>query len=316
MPVKWPAGVSGARTSATLRVGAVERTGGDAVVILKSDNPIMGVGHYENFPVASLLCPAGLRPPIRAIYHFARTADDIADEGDASAAQRLASLAQYREALHADFPGAAAAPWPQVFGPLHEQIRRHRLPVQLLDDLLDAFVQDVGNPVYRNRSELRDYCRRSAHPIGRLLLHLHGVQDQRSLHQSDSICAALQLINFWQDLHIDLPRGRCYLPVDDVSRHGLVFSDAAQWRDSAATRRLIAELLAWATGLMHDGAPLVFALPGRVGWELRLVVQGGLRIADKIVAMDHGTLAARPRLTASDLPLLLWRATTMRRRPG
>jgi squalene synthase HpnC len=274
----------------------------------------MGVGHYENFPVASLLCPADLRPPIRAIYHFARTADDIADEGDARASERLASLVRYREALHAEFPSAAAAAWPQVFGPLKEQIRRHRLPVQLLDDLLDAFVQDVGNPVYRNRSELRDYCRRSAHPIGRLLLHLHGVGDPRSLHRSDSICAALQLINFWQDLHIDLPRGRCYLPVDDVARHGLVFGDAAGWRDNVATRLLVAELLDWSVDLMQDGAPLVFALPGRVGWELRLVVQGGLRIAEKIAAMGHATLAARPRLTASDLPRLLWRATTMRQR--
>jgi squalene synthase HpnC len=266
--------------------------------------------------VASLLCPPGLRPPIRAIYHFARTADDMADEGDAGADERLASLARYREALHADFPSAAAESWPQVFGPLHEQIRRHRLPVALLDDLLDAFVQDVTNPVYRDRSELRDYCRRSAHPIGRLLLHLHGVTDQRSLHQSDAICAALQLINFWQDLQTDLPRGRCYLPVEDVTRHGLVFGEAPAWRDNASTRLLVAELLRWSVGLMQEGAPLVFAMPGRVGWELRLVVQGGLRIAEKITAMDHGTLAARPRLTASDMPSLLWRAATMRQRIG
>jgi squalene synthase HpnC len=272
--------------------------------------------HYENFPVASLLCPAPLRAPIKAIYCFARTADDIADEGHASPAQRFAELTRYREALHAAAAGQASSPdaWPQVFEALAAQIARHQLPLKLLEDLLDAFVIDVGNPVYANRAELLGYCACSAHPIGRLLLHLYGVADATALQRSDSICAALQLINFWQDLSVDLPRGRFYVPVDDAAAHGLRLRDLAMTADNAASRKLVADLVAWAVGLMKEGAPLALSLPGRIGWELRFVVQGGLRIAEKIAALDHATIVKRPRLTAFDAPLLLWRAVTMRSR--
>jgi len=269
------------------------------------------VDHYENFPVASVLCPPALRPAVVAIYHFARTADDIADEGDAPAAQRLADLAAYREALMALYAGRAAGPrWPQVFSALGAAVSRYALPAAPLHDLLDAFTQDVGNPPYGDRAALLDYCRRSANPIGRLLLHLYGVNDAVSLRQSDAICTALQLINFWQDLSVDLPRGRVYVPHDALTAHGLQLLDLTA-TDSAATQALVQDLCTWAQTLMHTGAPLATRLPGRAGWELRLVVQGGLRILERIGAMHHATLHARPKLTAFDAPRLLWRALRM-----
>jgi len=273
----------------------------------------VSVEHYENFPVASVLCPPALRPPITAIYHFARTADDIADEGDASAEVRLADLAEYRQQLLAVAAGATpAARWRRVFGPLQQQIVQHALPLPLLTDLLDAFAQDTRNPPYPDRDSLLHYCRRSADPIGRLLLHLYGIDDAQALRRSDAICSALQLINFWQDLSVDGPRGRHYVPAQDRERHGVPQADLAVCHDTPAARALVRELCGWARGLMLEGAPLVHQVPGRAGWELRLVVQGGLRILEKIAAMDHATLARRPTVGALDAPLLLWRALTMR----
>jgi squalene synthase HpnC len=193
-------------------------------------------------------------------------------------------------------------------------MRSFSLPGAPLHDLLDAFSQDTRNPLYADRAQLLDYCRRSANPIGRLLLHLYAVSDAVSLQQSDDICTALQLINFWQDLSVDLPRGRVYVPLADLYAQGLELAALQAGRpaaDTAAARRLVAELCAWAGGLMQQGAPLALRLPGRAGWELRLVVQGGLRILEKIAAMDHATLQARPKLGAADLPLLLWRAWRM-----
>lgn len=279
----------------------------------------MSVEHYENFPVASWLCPPGLRPPIQAIYWFARSADDIADEGDASAAERHARLADYRAALHRAADGDIAGPWAAVFGPLHAAIERHRLPLVPLDDLLSAFIQDVDNPAYPDRAALLDYCRRSADPVGRLLLHLYGIDDAQARRESDAVCSALQLINFWQDLRVDVPRGRHYVPVADAARHGLTHAalaaEAARGEASDATRALVQSLCAWARELMQAGAPLVHRIPGRAGWELRLVVQGGLRILDRIAAQRHDTLARRPTVGAADAPRLLWRALTMTPRP-
>jgi hydroxysqualene synthase len=278
------------------------------------ENRPVGVDHYENFPVASVLCPPAMRPAVVAIYHFARTADDIADEGDAEAAQRLADLAAYRADLAAVLAGQPPGPrWPQVFGPLAASIGAFALPGAPLHDLLDAFAQDTRNPLYADRAELLDYCRRSANPIGRLLLHLYGVGDPLALQRSDAVCTALQLINFWQDLSVDLPRRRVYLPMSDLRAHGLDATSLGPGPvpDSAATRSLVAGLCRWARDLMHQGAPLALQLPGRAGWELRLVVQGGLRILEKIDAMDHATLQQRPRLRATDLPPLLWRAWRM-----
>ena len=271
------------------------------------------VTHYENFPVASWLCPPRLRPAIAAIYTFARTADDIADEGDALAAQRLGDLAAFRADLHAAARGQPASDrWPGVFGPLAPVIAQFQLPVPLLDDLLSAFEQDVAKTRdgagYADRNELLDYCRRSANPVGRLLLHLYGVDDAPSLVQSDAICSALQLINFWQDLGVDIPRGRYYLPRDRCAAFGV---DPVGLVQTPQATGLIEENVEWATRLMLEGAPLVKKVPGRAGWELRLVVQGGLRILDKIRALEYATLRTRPKLSARDAPLMLWRALWM-----
>ncbi len=271
----------------------------------------MSVDHYENFPVASLLCPPALRPAVVAIYHFARTADDLADEGAATTAQRRQDLQDYRADLEAVVAGQAPSPrWARVFAPLAHEMRR--LQPTLLHDLLDAFEQDLAPPRYRDRAHLLDYCRRSANPVGRLLLGLYGVDDADSLRRSDAICSALQLINFWQDFSRDGPNGRLYVPQPDLDRHGLSADDVLACRDSPAARALIRDLCGWARTLMQDGAPLALTLRGRAGWELRLVVQGGLLILDKIAAGDHDSLRRRPAVTAWDLPRLLWRALTMR----
>lgn len=278
--------------------------------------PGVSVEHYENFPVASWLCPPSLRAPIVAIYGFARTADDLADEGDAPAGQRLADLAAFRADLASiESRLSASQRWSHVFVPLSDAIDRNNLPVRLLHDLLSAFEQDVVKTRYTDRAELLDYCRRSANPVGRLLLHLYGVDDSKSLAQSDAICSALQLINFWQDLSIDTPRGRLYLPQTDIDTHGVSQQQLLEGQDSAAVRKLVADVTLWARALMVQGAPLVHRVPGRGGWELRLVVQGGLRIIDKIERMDHATLRQRPRIGKMDAPLLLWRATRMRPPP-
>jgi len=275
----------------------------------------VGVDHYENFPVASWLCPPQLRPPIVAIYRFARTADDIADEGDAASEARLADLAAFRADFLAVADGRTPSPrWPEVFGPLAVQLPLHRLPVTLLADLLDAFSQDAAQTRYADRSELLDYCRRSANPIGRLLLHLYGIDDPGALARSDDICSALQLVNFWQDLGVDAARGRLYVPRVDASRHGVEVDELLALRDSDRVRALVADLVAWARELMLAGAPLVDAVGGRAGWELRFVVQGGLRVLEKIDRLGGATLTARPTIGAADAPLLAWRALTMRRR--
>jgi squalene synthase HpnC len=274
----------------------------------------VSIEHYENFPVASWLCPPPLRPAIAAIYHFARQADDLADEGDATPQQRRDDLQAYRDDLRRIEAGAVPSPrWAgPVFVPLAAALRQHCLPVALLHDLLDAFEQDLRQSRYTDRAELLDYCRRSANPVGRLLLHLYGIADATALRRADAICSALQLINFWQDFSRDLPAGRVYAPATELARHGLQAADLLAGRDGASARALIADLCGWAEALMHEGAPLVHQIPGRAGWELRLVVQGGLRILEKIKAMHYASLLQRPALTALDAPLLLWRALVMR----
>lgn len=275
-------------------------------------SPHHGVDHYENFPVASLLCPPRLRPAVRAIYGFARTADDLADEGDAPAAERLADLAQYRSDLLACAQGQpGSGRWPQVFAALAVALRDYKLPLPLLADLLSAFEQDVVQHHYDSRAQLLDYCRRSANPVGRLLLHLYGVDDPLSLGRSDAICTALQLINFWQDLSEDLPRGRLYLPADLLAEHGLRPADLREPQDSASVAVLLQAAIDWARGLMRQGAPLVRRVPGRAGWELRLVVQGGLRIAERVEALGPAVLQQRLQLGPTDVALMVWRSLRM-----
>lgn len=197
----------------------------------------MPVDHYENFPVASLLLPRRLRRPVEAIYHFARAADDLADEGDASDEVRLRGLAGYREELDAIERGEPPAG--QDFAELATIIREWHLPVQLLRDLLDAFAQDVVKKRYADYPELLDYCRRSANPVGRLLLHLVGQDNEANLHRSDCICSALQLVNFWQDIAIDWQKQRIYLPLGDLERFGIAESDIAGGRWSEAWAALL-----------------------------------------------------------------------------
>ncbi len=293
------------------------------------------IQHYENFPVASVLCPPRLRPPIAAIYHFARTADDIADEGYCSSADRLQALADYRAQLHIISQATTAntsqpvldARWSNVFTHLQSAIAQHQLPVPLLEDLLDAFVQDIektrdfterngcssGNaePSYATDAELHAYCSRSANPIGRLLLHLYGVSEPAALAQSDAICTALQLINFWQDPSVDIPRGRHYFTTEMQQRASVSMADLCAQRVNAETTRMVRQCVDAARARMLQGAPLVHRLPGRAGWELRLVVQGGLRILDKIEALGFATLRERPTLHALDFGLMLWRALWM-----
>lgn len=272
--------------------------------------------HYENFPVASWLCPPRLRPAIAAIYWFARTADDIADEGDATPATRLEQLAAFRRDLTAitdELP--ASGQWPKVFGPLHRVLHDYQLPTQLLNSLLDAFEQDVRFTAerrrYQNDAELVDYCTRSANPVGRLLLHLYDIHDDASLAQSDQICTALQLINFWQDLSVDVPRERWYPSVQAMQRHGVTDADLQTGSASLLAAKLVANYVVSARAMMLAGAPLACRIPGRAGWELRFVVQGGLRILDKIEDLNFATWRVRPKLKPLDFPLILWRAWRM-----
>jgi hydroxysqualene synthase len=282
---------------------------------------VHGVDHYENFPVASWLTPARLRPAIVAIYWFARTADDVADEGDATAAERLADLAAFRaDLLICATSDTASLRWPSVFAPLRQAIVQHALPVPLLDALLQAFEQDVRYTAagrwYDNNSELLDYCNRSANPVGRLLLHLYGVKGEKELAASDAICSALQLINFWQDLSKDIPRGRYYLPLNAIAAHQVMPNELLQRRDTADTMNLIAACADFARAAMQKGFNLPAAVRQQVkgfsGWrlsmELRCVIHGGLRILDKIHAMNYRTLGARPKISAWDGVVILWRA--------
>ena len=271
-----------------------------------------GVSHYENFPVASVLCPPRLQPAIKAIYAFARTADDIADEGDSLPQSRLNDLAAYRADLMAAVGGRAFSPrWAGVFDRLGPVIAQFALPVHLLTDLLSAFEQDAVKQRYASGAELLDYCRRSANPVGRLLLHLYGVTDAQSLEESDHICTALQLINFWQDLGLDIARGRIYLPADAWEQYGVDEAQLLALRHNPKTINLIASHARQARVMMLKGSQLVKKLPGRGGWELRLVVQGGLRILDKIEALDFDTLRRRPRLGGWDVAVMGWRALWM-----
>lgn len=275
------------------------------------------VGHYENFPVATWLCPAPLRPAVAAIYRFARLADDLADEGEHTASERLAELGAYRTELDAALQGHHTARWPQVFGPLAQAVQHHALDPALLHALLSAFEQDVRHTDsghrYADLPELLDYCARSANPIGRLLLQLWSVRHDEALERSDRICSALQLINFWQDLSRDLPHGRVYLPANVLRRHGATVDDFLPGATSRDRERnaVVAELCAHARGLMQMGAPLVHEVGGRAGWELRLVVQGGLRVLEGIAAIEHRSWERRVTVEKADLPLLLWRSLWM-----
>jgi squalene synthase HpnC len=266
----------------------------------------MGVGHYENFPVASIILPARLREPVTWIYRFAREADDIADEGDSSPQERLAALAERNTDL--DRIERGEAPRLGLYQGVAATIRAHRLPIQLFRDLLDAFTQDVTTTRYATFADVMDYCRRSANPVGRLLLHLEDELAPRSLEFSDHICSSLQLINFLQDIAIDYRKNRIYLPQDDMKRHGIDEARIASGDVSGPWHEFIHTQITRARDMLLAGAPLGRVLKGRFGLELRLIVSGGERILDKLAGIDGDVFRHRPVLRAPDWPLMLMRA--------
>jgi phytoene synthase len=264
------------------------------------------VGHYENFPVASLLLPKRLRSPIEVIYRFARSADDIADEGEAADDVRLRRLTVYRSEL--DRVARGAVPAQPLFADVARIVREHELPLSLFKDLLDAFAQDVTQKRYRDFAELAEYCRRSANPVGRLLLHLFQRTTERDLAQSDAVCTALQLINFWQDVPVDYAKGRIYLPQDEMAAHGVDEAHIAERRCDAAWASLMRFQAARAREMILRGVPLARSLPGRIGLEIRATIQGGLRILEKIERVDYDVFRRRPVLKSVDWPVVLLRA--------
>jgi phytoene synthase len=267
----------------------------------------VAVGHYENFPVASLLLPAPLREPIGVIYRFARSADDFADEGTDAPDIRLARLNNYRAQLvRIERSQPPAEP---LFRDLQKIIQDHALPLQPFRDLLDAFSQDVTKKRYANFAEVMDYCRRSANPVGRLLLHLFKRTTDSQLRQADAVCSALQLINFWQDVEIDYRRdNRVYLPQDEMARHGVTERHLAEKTCDLAWCNLMQFQVARSRQMMLSGQPLGRSLPGRVGLEIRATMQGGLRILEKIEQANYDLFRRRPVLKAFDWPLLLLKA--------
>ena len=273
----------------------------------------MAVDHYENFPVASILLPARLRPAVEIIYAFARSADDLADEGDASAEERLAALAAYEDGL--DQIAAARTPDTALFRALATVIADYQLPLQPFRDLLSAFKQDVVTTRYADFNLLLNYCRRSANPVGTLMLHLYGAANAENLRDSDAVCSALQLINFWQDVAIDIRKARVYLPLEDMQEFQVGEDHIADQRIDQAWRNLMQFEISRARSMLISGAPLALRLPGRIGWELRLVVQGGLRILECIEAADYDVFRHRPKLGKSDWVRLIWRALRMQAVP-
>jgi squalene synthase HpnC len=269
----------------------------------------MAVDHYENFPVASFLLPRRLAPAVEAIYAFARSADDLADEGEATPDERLAALARYERELDGIARGEPSQD--PMFVRLATVVEDFRLPLQPMRDLLSAFRQDVITTRYPDYPALLDYCRRSADPVGRLMLALYGADHGDNLRDSDAICTALQLINFWQDVAIDLAKGRIYLPLEDLERHGVSEAALLAGVQDGNWRCLMRFEVERARALMLSGAPLALRLPGRIGWELRMVVQGGLRILEAIERADYDVFQRRPVLKAPDWALVGWRALRM-----
>ncbi len=254
--------------------------------------------HYENFPVASVLLPRHLRKPIAAIYAFARQADDVADEGHANIQTRLNALNHYNEMLENLLTGPQ--PDDAVFIALKDTIVRYQLPVSLFRDLLSAFSQDVVKKRYNNFSEVLDYCKRSANPVGRLLLHLTKQATPKHCAQSDAICTALQLINFLQDTTVDYNVGRIYLPQEELHEFCVSEEDIATGRFSEAWQRLITFQIIRIRAMMLSGAPLATSLPGRLGWEIRATVLGGLQVLNKLEHCNQHSFLSRERLMTSD----------------
>ncbi len=266
----------------------------------------MSIDHYENFPVASFLLPAHLRNPIAVIYHFARAADDIADEGNCSDNERLQQLNALKEGLKRlqnkapEEPENKAQEEAPLLLALGKVIAAHQLPIGLFEALLEAFSQDIVQKRYATFADLLNYCTRSANPIGRLVLHLVKRTNDEQLYYSDCICSALQLINFWQDVGVDLEKNRLYLPEEDLARFDVTERAIFAKETSQNWQALMAFETARARDLMRQGLPLVHQLQGRIGIEIRFTILGGLTILDKIDAVKGDVFNHRPQLTKWD----------------
>jgi hydroxysqualene synthase len=277
--------------------------------------------HYENFPVASRLLPAAMRPHIAAIYAFARTADDYADEPGIATAERLRLLDAWGRQLAAVAGSTAgresatgihdSRPDP-VFLALGQTIRDRRLPVKLFEDLLSAFRQDVTTTRYDTWADVLDYCRRSADPVGRLVLRVAGYDDPRLDEQSDAVCTALQLANFWQDLGRDWAIGRLYVPAEDRIPAGAREEDLAAGKMTPEWRSVMRVMVRRTRALFAAGRGVCDGVEGRLRWELRLTWLGGSRILDKLERDDWDVLNRRPSIGKRDIPgmirgAVLWR---------
>ena len=266
----------------------------------------MAVDHYENFPVASVLLPARLRRPVALIYRFAREADDFADEGDAPPEVRLHQLRSFD--LELDRIEAGEPPHTPWFNDLAGAIREYGLPLGAFRDLLSAFSQDVTKSRYANYAEVLDYCTRSANPVGRLLLVLYRSSAPPQLVWSDAICSSLQLINFLQDVAIDWRKDRVYLPQDEMLRFDLAEDQIARGDAGGRWKEFMAFQIDRARSLLFSGAPLGQVLKGRVGLEMRLIIEGGARILEKIEHVQGDVFRHRPVLRPLDWPVMVARA--------
>jgi hydroxysqualene synthase len=268
--------------------------------------------HYENFPVASYLLPSSMRPHIAAIYAFARTADDFADEPGMADADRLRQLDDWSTRLeraeHTDSPKPPGDVRDEIFIALAHTIRQCRLPTSLFHDLLSAFRQDVVQKRYSTWDDVLDYCRRSANPVGRLVLRVAGHESATLDARSDDVCTALQLANFWQDLERDWQIGRLYVPEQDRAQAGARLEDLAEPRMSAEWRRVMAEMVRRTRVLFASGRAVCDGIEGRLRWELRLTWLGGSRILDRLEQSGYDVFNHRPKLGLGDAPGLLWRA--------
>ena len=295
----------------------------------------LAAAHYENFPVVSHLLPPPMRPHVAAIYAFARVADDFADEGQRPVRERHDLLDQWLARLHAcaeaparaagpadvpaddDLPGAIREVNPDsVFVALGETIRVCKLPVTLFEDLISAFRQDTTTHRYDTWDQVIDYCRRSANPVGRLVLRVAGHASPTLDEASDAVCTALQLTNFWQDLDRDYQRGRLYVPVSDLESSGAAESDLAARSLTPAWRAVLGEVAARTRALFDRGRPVCDGVTGRLRYQLRFTWLGGCRILERLEDTGFDVFHARPTLGAADLPVLFWRAVRWRRRPA
>jgi hydroxysqualene synthase len=270
--------------------------------------------HYENFPVASRLLPAAMRPHVAAVYAFARAADDFADEGTLAPAERYRLLDDWQARLHAPAPPPTSTdPVDRVFAAVAMTRELCELDIQLFDDLLSAFRQDVETRRYAEWAGVLDYCRRSANPVGRLVLGIAGHRGRDVEQASDGLCTALQLANFWQDFGVDYRHGRIYLPAEVSGRRRAQEGDLAAGVWTEAWQDAFAEVVRRTRILFDQGRPVADLVSGRLRLELRITWLGGMRILDLAAAPGRNPLQSRPTLRAGDLPALLWGAARWRR---